>query len=79
MTTNQPQERAKKGRPVKHLNNEAKKAANAAAAKAYRKRQKEKKEAWRDPEKLPQSNVIDLSALPPPWHLTPSRFIKGTQ
>jgi hypothetical protein len=69
MASEKTQERCKKGRPAKHLTSAAKKAANAAAAKAYRARQKEKKEAWRDPRRLPQSDIIDLSALPPSWHL----------
>lgn len=61
-----------KGRPVKHVTSEAKKAANAVAAKAYRAKQNAKKNARRDAKKLPQSDIIDLSALRPAWHLTRS-------
>jgi hypothetical protein len=58
------------GRPLKHLTTEAKKAASAAASKAYRAKQNAKKEAWRNPKNLPRSDIIDLSALRPAWHLT---------
>ena len=69
MTVSDTLKKPTKGRPLKHVTSEAKKAANAAAAKAYRERQNAKKEAWRDPKKLPQSDIIDLSAMSPPWHL----------
>jgi hypothetical protein len=68
------------GRPRKHLTKELEKAAHAQAAKAYRARQKAKKEEWRDSSKAPQSSIIDLSALPPPWrptdHSSPVRRIR---
>lgn len=58
------------GRPLKHLTEEQKRAANALAARQYRERKKAKRQAWRDPSTLPKSDIIDLSALPPPWRLT---------
>jgi hypothetical protein len=70
MITSDTLKKPKKGRPVKHVNREAKKAASAVASKAYRARQNAKKEAWRDPNNLPKSDIIDLSALAPVWHLT---------
>jgi hypothetical protein len=70
MTVSDTLKKPKKGRPLKYLTTEAKKAANAAVSKAYRAKQNGKKEAWRDLKKLPQSDIIDLSALRPAWHLT---------
>lgn len=70
MTVSDTLKKPAKGRPLKHLTIEAKKAANAVASKAYRARQNAKKVAWRDPNNLPKSDIIDLSALAPVWHLT---------
>jgi hypothetical protein len=70
MTVSDTLKKPTKGRPLKHLTTEAKKAANAAASRAYRAKQNAKKEAWRDPRQLPQSDIIDLSEMRPTWHLT---------
>jgi hypothetical protein len=63
-------EKRKLGRPLEHVTSEQKKAANAAAARQYRARQKAKRQDWSDPSKRPQSSIIDLSALLPPWRVT---------
>jgi hypothetical protein len=63
-------EKRKVGRPLKHITSEQKKAANASAARQYRARQKAKREGWRDLSKHPQSSILDLSALLPPWRAT---------
>lgn len=61
----------KVGRPRKYTTEEQKKAANAAAAKSYRERQRQKRDDWRDLKKHPQSSIIDLSCLAPSWRIMP--------
>lgn len=52
-----------RGRPPKHRTTADRKAANAAAARAYRARKKADQQPRRDPAPL-KSKVIDLSELP---------------
>lgn len=59
----------KLGRPRKHLTKDEKRAANAAAARKYRAQKKAQREERRNTNKLPQSRIIDLSALNPPWRM----------
>jgi hypothetical protein len=52
----------KRGRPTSPVPRTIR---NAEAARRYRARKREEKEARRDPRQLVRSAIIDLSALPP--------------
>lgn len=64
--------RKKRGRPVIHLTENAKKAANAAAAREYRSREKIKRADLTKQQEMIKSlktKAVDFSSLNPSWYL----------
>lgn len=55
----------KRGRPVKHADEAARKAAAAEAARQYRARKRAELEARKNPAQPLKSSIIDLSELSP--------------